>query len=399
MAEPRDRPSYSLNPGPPPEASRYLRNKGFKPAFSWRDVEPEEHAVAFTVAKAMEMDLLAAMRAEVQRALDEGLPFETFQKNWRANPRLSDWWGRREMVDPDSGEIKEVQLGSPRRLKTIYNANLRTARAAGQWERIQRTKDWLPYLEYNIGPSERHRPLHAAKKGMILPVDAAFWDAWMPPNGFGCKCWVRQITRREAERRGISDEPEIVEATYSADVVGIDPGWQRNPGKARLLHAEMMFDDAKRWHLDEMQTTVALRDIATSWRVERIMAGAPGTAPVGFLPDALRREIGGLLHISDETKRHIVDEKLDRKEPSRAPFVEYLAQMPSATGAFVDATPHGRAWHLFVDDAASRGRGIYAVIWLVDGKPTLRTLFPATRSYFDKQSVRPSVTKIDLGQN
>jgi uncharacterized protein with gpF-like domain len=186
MTDYPDRPGYSFNPGPPPEAARFLRNKGMRPAFSWLDVEPEEHAVAFSVAKAMELDVLEAIRGEVQKALEEGLPFATFKKNFRANPALSQWWGKRDMIDPVTGEMIEAQLGSPRRLRTIYTANLASARAAGQWERIERTKGAFPYLEYRLGPSERHRPLHEDKAGLILPGDSPFWDEWMPPNGWGC---------------------------------------------------------------------------------------------------------------------------------------------------------------------------------------------------------------------
>lgn len=295
-----DRPGYSFDPGPPPEASRFLRNKGMRPAFSWADVEPEEHAVAFTVAKAMELDVLEAIRGEVQKALDEGLPFASFKKNFRANQALAQWWGKREMVDPVTGELVEAQLGSPRRLKTIYNANLRSARAAGQWERIERTKAAFPFLEYRLGPSERHRPHHQDKAGMILPVESAFWDEWMPPNGWGCKCWVRQVTKREAERRGVSSTPDIPdriwtnERTGETTIVpqGIDPGWQRNPGKLRREAMEGML----RGKLEAAPQAVreaALKDIATSWRVQRILKeGAPGIAPIAVMPDDLARSIG-----------------------------------------------------------------------------------------------------------
>ena len=37
---------------------------------------------------------------------------------------------------------------------------MRVARAAGQWARIQRTKEARPYLVYELGPAEKHRPLH-----------------------------------------------------------------------------------------------------------------------------------------------------------------------------------------------------------------------------------------------
>lgn len=314
-----DRPGYSFDPGPPPEASRFLRNKGMRPAFSWADVEPEEHAVAFTVAKAMEIDVLEAIRGEVQKALDEGLPFASFKKNFRANPALAQWWGKREMIDPVTGELVEAQLGSPRRLKTIYNANLRSARAAGQWERIERTKAAFPFLEYRLGPSERHRPHHQDKAGMILPVESAFWDEWMPPNGWGCKCWVRQVTKREAERRGVSSTPDIPdriwtnERTGETTIVpqGIDPGWQRNPGKLRREAMEGML----RGKLEAAPQAVreaALKDIATSWRVQRILKeGAPGIAPIAVMPDDLARSIGAdasMVSVSRDT----ADKQLQR---------------------------------------------------------------------------------------
>jgi len=200
-----DRPGYSFDPGPPPEASRFLKNKALKPSFAWEDVEPEEHAVAFTVAKAMQLDVLEDIRAEVQRALDEGRTLEQFRKDLKPKLVAAGWWGRQTMTDPDTGEVREVQLGSPRRLRTIYDANLRSARAAGQWERIQRTKKLRPYLVYELGPSERHRADHAAKRGLVLPADDPFWETWFPPNGWGCKCRVRQIGRSEAERLGIRE--------------------------------------------------------------------------------------------------------------------------------------------------------------------------------------------------
>lgn len=295
MTDYPDRPGYSFNPGPPPEAARFLRNKGMRPAFSWLDVEPEEHAVAFSVAKAMELDVLEAIRGEVQKALDEGLPFATFKKNFRANPALSQWWGKRDMIDPVTGEMIEAQLGSPRRLRTIYTANLASARAAGQWERIERTKGAFPYLEYRLGPSERHRPHHEDKAGLILPVDSPFWDEWMPPNGWGCKCWVRQVTRREAERRGISTTPDVRDTivvnkrTGEQRIVpqGIDPGWHRNPGKLRLGAMEAVLT-GKLAALPVEIARAATRDIATSWRVQRILRdGAPGVVPIAALPDEL----------------------------------------------------------------------------------------------------------------
>lgn len=173
-------------PGPiPRDVLAFFRNKGWKVGFDYRDVWREEHAHAFTVAKATQMDVLTSIRSAVGKAIADGQTLRTFQKDLKPTLQRLGWWGRKEMVDPLTGEVKEVQLGSPRRLKTIYNANLRSARAAGQWERAQRTKEALPYLRYSLGPSEQHRPEHMAWDGKILPVDHEWWSTHYPPNGWG----------------------------------------------------------------------------------------------------------------------------------------------------------------------------------------------------------------------
>jgi len=231
-------------PGPvPEEAQAYFRQKGWKVSFDWRDTWRQEHAAAFTVAKAMRFDVLSTIRFEVDRAIRDGLTLDQFKKELTPRLQRLGWWGRKDMVDPATGAKVDAQLGSPRRLKTIYRANLRTARAAGQWDRAQRTKRALPYFKYLLGPSEEHREEHVALAGTILPVDAPFWDTHFPPNGWGCKCHVRQITQREADRSGgVSQTPQIPTTTWRNKRTGkverlpqgIDPGWDTNAGKARF---------------------------------------------------------------------------------------------------------------------------------------------------------------------
>lgn len=227
---------------PSPEVIRYFEQKKLTPSFSYKDVWGEEHAHAFTVAKSAGFDILQDVRDAVHDAIANGETFETFKLKLEPTLRAKGWWGQKIVIDPKTGEKVRAKLGSPRRLKIIYDSNLRAARAAGQWERAQRTKAVLPFFEYNLGPSENHRPLHEAKRGLILSVDDPFWDAWYPPNGWGCKCWLRQITQKEADGKGgASDPPEVEMRTYENTrrgtteqiPVGIDPGWQTSPGKAR----------------------------------------------------------------------------------------------------------------------------------------------------------------------
>ncbi|MFL1781439.1 Phage Mu protein F like protein [Candidatus Hepatincolaceae symbiont of Richtersius coronifer] len=133
-----------------------------------------------------------------------------------------------------------MQLGSPRRLKTIYDANKRSARAAATWSKAQDTKDFAPYFQYKLGPSSKHRDQHLAWANMILPIDHPFWNYAMPPNGWGCKCFVVQITTKQAELQGgLSPNPKLDFLTTEKQGVkikhlkGVDPAWSSNSGKFR----------------------------------------------------------------------------------------------------------------------------------------------------------------------
>lgn len=419
MSDPQDRPGYSFSPGPPHEASRFLRNKGLRPAFGWEDVEPEEHAVAFSVAKVMELDLLDAMKGEVQNALDEGLPFEAFKKSWRANPRLAGWWGKREMVDPLTGATELVQLGSPRRLRTIYNANIRSARAAGQWERIQRTKAAFPYLEYRTGPSENHRPHHLAKAGMIIPVDSPFWDEWLPPNGWGCKCWVRPVTKAEAARRGVSEVPEVADTIYENGRTGevqitpqgIDPGWQRNPGKLRMQGMEAMLA-GKLELLPEQARIAALRDIATSWRVNRIMDGAPGRAPVGLLPANIAAEAGlqeRMIWVNRDTFEHVVLDHDPKDAAFRKALMSLIANIDLAKLAALEERndglktlrvliPFDRFFHVSESTRRKKSDRPTALVLWFDDAMRVRSIQPTNDKRFRTDAGSRGDKLIDLGK-
>ena len=107
--------------------------------------------------------------------------------------RKKGWWGKQTVVGPD-GRPRIVKLGSPRRLKTIFRTNLRVSASAARWERIQDRKDRFPYLMYDAVNDSRTRPQHLEWDGLVLPVDHPFWKTHGPPNGWGCRCILRQLS-------------------------------------------------------------------------------------------------------------------------------------------------------------------------------------------------------------
>lgn len=235
----------------PEEAIAYFRDRGYAlpgGRFSWLDTWREEHAHAFTVAKAMQDDVLEVIFNELLRALEEGRTMEQFTDT--LEPRLRDlgWWGRSTELDPLTGTFEDVQLGSRRRLAVIYDTNMRMSYAAGRWARIQRTKAAFPFLQYRQIDRPTKREDHARYDGIILPVDHPAWAAIFPPNGWFCGCSVRQLTLGQMEREGLAVTDDFVLETLdftnprtgetSALPLGVHPGFDTNPGLIRQLDDE-----------------------------------------------------------------------------------------------------------------------------------------------------------------
>lgn len=183
----------------PKQALDYIKNKKLHPAFSYKDVWNEEHATAFTVAKAMQLDVLSDIKGAVEKAIEKGTTFEQFKKELKPTLMQKGWWGKREMTDPLTGEAITAQLGSDRRLKTIYSTNLRSAYQKGQYDRTMES-DLHPYLMYRIGASVHHREQHLRWNNLIRPKDDPIWNSIFPPNGYGCKCYTVAVTQARKEK-------------------------------------------------------------------------------------------------------------------------------------------------------------------------------------------------------
>ncbi len=316
---------YTFPGNPPKEALEYFRDKDLRVGFSYQDVWGQEHAHAFTVAKAMQVDILDDIRGAVDDALAQGKTFQQFAKELKPTLVKKGWWGKQESTDPLTGEKQLVQLGSPRRLKTIYRANMRSARAAGQWQRIQRTKKSHPYLLYGLGPSEHHRAEHAAWSGIILPVDDPWWQTHYPQNGWGCKCWVRQISRREYGRltetgKYITDAPPIKTKRWVnkrtgeelAVPVGIDPAWVGNPGqdRVRVLRERLTQKIAS---TDQGYAQAAVKSVVNSPVLDGWMREPQGELPMGMLSRDMQRR----LNVQSQIVRLSVD-TLDKQSRMHA---------------------------------------------------------------------------------
>lgn len=236
----------------PKAAVDFFRRKGLQQSFSWQDMWQEEHDAAFTVAKMMDLDLLRDVRDAVDNAIANGETFADFRK--QLEPMLVErgWWGRAEMADPDTGEIRNVQLGSVRRLDTIFRTNMQMSYAAGDWEQITETAEDAPYLMYDAVDDNRTRPLHKSWDGTVLRWDDPWWQTHRPPNGWNCRCSTVQLSDYDLQAMGksVDTAPKVTTREFvnkrTGEVMnvpdGIDPGFAYNPGASRLQALRSQLD-------------------------------------------------------------------------------------------------------------------------------------------------------------
>ncbi len=361
---------------PPADVLDYFRAKQLSPRFSWLDVFGQEHAHAFTVAKAVEADVLAAFRATIDQAIAKGLTYEEWRAELEPRLRALGWWGPRTVADPETGETRRVDFSSPRRLENIFWSNVRAARAAGQWERAQETKDVLPYLLYVETTAAEPRAEHLGWVGTILPVGHPWWDTHFPPNGWGCKCSVRQVGRVEAKRLGgVSPDPEVETVAFrnrrTGEVIevpaGIDPGWHSNPGKSRAAGlSRVLADKIGRIPDDELRRRAIAR-VMESDDFGRLLAGrGPKKTglPVGELPPAAvpERAATPVVLLSAETATKQARHHPEITEHVYAQLPAFIARAePIFEG---DNTVHlvgeidGQPWHAVVKRTQG-GDGLY----------------------------------------
>ena len=241
----------------PKMAVDYLKSKGYKITWNWQEQLDAAHAKAFTVAKVTKLDVLETLRQATEDAVQRGMSERDFIKQLEPKLRALGWWGKQEMTD-DLGRKTVVQLGSPRRLRTILRTNKITAYHAGRYAEQIANSDEQPYWQYVAVQDSRTRPSHMALHGKVYRFDDPIWDTLYPPNGWGCRCRVRALSDFQLNNLGLSvdesggrlqeewalagTDPLSGEETHSKitvfktnqGTIKTEPGWNYNVGQAAL---------------------------------------------------------------------------------------------------------------------------------------------------------------------
>lgn len=321
----------------PEVAAKYLGAKTNLKSWKWSEVYEGEHAKAFTVAKVTQMDLLQDVRNAIQESIDKGLTFEDFKKNITPTLKEKGWWGEKEVLNPKTGKLETVQLGSPHRLETIYRTNLNTAYARGRYDSLRQSADTHPYWMYVTALDNRTRPTHRALHGKVFRNDDPFWDNFYPPNDWMCRCRVRGLSEDKLNRKGLSVEQTTnniktrrvyVDGIPKKQAIYTDPktgerispgyGWSYNVGGSAWTP-----DFGKYQQQDDLNSCV--KELMGGLPFYRFFKNAQNKVITGALGDSSELFVVGAV---DDATRNILKAETNHVFMSESDLVDHLKKHP-----------------------------------------------------------------------
>jgi SPP1 gp7 family putative phage head morphogenesis protein len=120
-----------------------------------------------------------------------------------------------------ASQIGNIYNKTWQKVEEITTSHL--ADSAAEWKELVEDEQDFPLLEYVTVNDGRVRDEHQELDGMIKPVNDDFWTNYLPPNGWHCRCRVRQLREGEPtslKGRKIEENP---------------PLFNGNPGKREVI--------------------------------------------------------------------------------------------------------------------------------------------------------------------
>jgi len=203
---------------------------------SWGNKEASlfHHLKGFVSAVITDADLADSVKTSLADALSNGQSL----RDWRKN------------VDQVFDQSGYSRLGSWQ-AETIYRTESSMAYGAGSYAKQLEVSDRFPYWEYSTAEDERVRDSHRALHGKIFRADD---KQFYPPVGFNCRCRAIPISKRQAEKRGITGPDTVT------------PEMRSNLGNAEFIRDKILSFESylqdKLERLDTGRATMIIDKIA-----------------------------------------------------------------------------------------------------------------------------------------
>lgn len=171
---------------------------------------------AFTVSGVACANTLNSIFGLIDQALESGMTVKQFIDQTKTLLE------RRGITGPE-----------PFQLRTVFVTNMQTAYQSGRYKQMTDpdvAKD-RPFWKYTSMHDQRVRPSHRALDGTVRRHDDPFWKEHYPPNGYGCRCAVQNMTAEEVAAEGLTVGQGDVIYPSTGQAIRPDAGFGNNPAR------------------------------------------------------------------------------------------------------------------------------------------------------------------------
>lgn len=214
----------------------FFRQKLNIPTERYDDIIGAAHDRGFMVAGAAQADLLNDLRAAVDKAIGEGKSIGWFRGNFEGIIKKNGWEG---------WTGSDTEAGRNWRTLLIYRTNIASSYAAGRWQQLNdpRLLASRPYWKYiHNDHVTTPRPVHVSWSGLVLKHDDPWWRTHFPPNGWGCRCRVTAVRKKDYKGESAPDNGRYAYEDHHGNEhdipKGIDYGWDTAPGRTWVPQLE-----------------------------------------------------------------------------------------------------------------------------------------------------------------
>ena len=220
-------------------AVEYLhKHKGYKPEML-ADAPLREliEATRGTLAEPLQkLSVSQEIPPELTGALDENIfwfsGFKTHHELVEASRLLKDNNGGFKPFEQYLQDVRAIDNTYNRNyLNAEYNFATASTQMAVKWKEWEKDGDRYD-LQYRTAGDDRVREEHAALDGTTLPPSDPFWNHYLPPNGWNCRCTTVQVRKGKYPR---SDSKEAIARGQACTDKPKQQIFRFNPGKQEKI--------------------------------------------------------------------------------------------------------------------------------------------------------------------
>ena len=198
-----------------------------------RDLINETYRVLRTgIGQSITQEVPAALTAALERDTFVFSGFKTYHELREASRLLKDSSGGFKPFETFQRDVQHLNKTYNRNyLRAEYNFAVQSAQMAVKWSDFEQDGDRY-LLQYRTAGDEKVRDAHAALHNTTLPLSDPFWDNFLPPLGWNCRCTAVQVRRGKYP---VSDSKQAIAAGKAATASPRQQIFRFNPGKQQKV--------------------------------------------------------------------------------------------------------------------------------------------------------------------